>query len=128
MILITNSQIFSQQIILNDKGDTLNCLTQTQSKFLIKTYYEKKECDTLLSIYKKELINSKKIITFKDLIITDKDKIISGRDSLEIIKDSEIDIYKEQLKKSKREIKKQKFYKTIWFSTTVAALILLIIL
>ncbi len=127
MILTTNLPLFSQRIIL-DKGDTLTCLTKEQGRFVVKVFNEKKECGQLLNICNEELENSKKIIIFKEQIIVDKTKIIAGRDSIERIKSDEIKIYQVENKKQKKEIKKQKFYKSLFFTTTIVAITLLIII
>jgi hypothetical protein len=111
MVLLTNSTMYSQTAVLNEKGDTTICFTLPQSKFLLKTQYKLKECDTLNKICELQLSLSDSIIR--------SDKVIQNNQSLMLRnKDEQIGLYKHeisslrlQLSDSQRATRRQKVYK-----------------
>ena len=100
----------SQQITLNDKGDTLICFNKQRAKYLLKNYYqlqEFKENDSantiLVKLYKDVVREQKDYIYSQHNIILKQDTIISFEkksvDNLvKVIEDQNKDIAKQRTK------------------------------
>ena len=90
-LLLTNSIAYSQKTMLNEKGDTLVCFTQNQSKYLLKQCLEVNKLTELnencksQSALKDSLIDSHNR-TFKiyDAKISNLNKIINYKDTITI--------------------------------------------
>ena len=101
---------FSQQITLNDKGDTLICFNKERAKYLLKNYYSLKECkendsiNTILIALDKSVIeNNKKYISQQSFIINKQDSLIkfekqSIDNLVKVIEDQNKDIAKQRTK------------------------------
>ncbi len=121
MILLVISNLYSQQIILNNETkDTSICFTIPQSKFLLKTYYKLNECDTLMAITQSELNNANKINDLNTKVIANDRLVFAEKDEMIADKNTTIDLMCEEHKKQQKRIFWQKVYKSIFFVSTIA--------
>lgn len=125
-MLFKNLTAFSQQTILSNE-DTLICFNLNQSKFLLTTYYQKQECDSILSITDLELINILQqnalldsIIVYKSLELS---KLESTYNDTKILYDDQIALQGDLINKQQRKIKLFGILSCILVGTTVVALI-----
>lgn len=113
VILSTSLMTFSQQIILNDKGDTLICFSVNESKFLLKEYYRAKELDEVLKICETEKQISDTIIVRSLVIISDLKQVNANNQQIIKAKDYELEQANISIGIANKNVRKQKVYKWI---------------
>lgn len=121
VILSTSLMTFSQQIILNDKGDTLICFSVNESKFLLKEYYRAKELDEVLKICETEKQISDTIIVRSLVIISDLKQVNANNQQIIKAKDYELEQANISIGIANKNVRKQKVYK--WIAIGVGATI-----
>lgn len=121
VILSTSLMTFSQQIILNDKGDTLICFSVNKSKFLLKEYYRAKELDEVLKICETEKQISDTIIVRSLVIISDLKQVNANNQQIIKAKDYELEQANISIGIANKNVRKQKVYK--WIAIGVGATI-----
>lgn len=120
MLLLVSSKVFSQKVMLNDKGDTTICFTVGQSKYLLKEHYELKKCDTLKSICEQQKSLCDSVVADKNKIINAKNFMLDNQNTMLKLKQYEVDKLTGQLDIAKTEVKKQKTYKWIGIVSGIA--------
>lgn len=124
MALLTTSKVFSQTIILGSNKDTATaniCFTLNQSKFLEKSYYKWKECDTLRKVCEQQRNYCDSALQSEKKANTDFSMVIKNNENAFKIYDYAITGWSNKYKASQKEVRKQKVYKWIAIGTTALA-------
>ena len=107
-------QAFSQQMVLNSKGDTTICFSVPQAKFMLKKYYQVQMLDSLFAICELQrhigdsiIVNDQRIFDKNQLILNNQYQVI-------VLKDHEISNLENIITDQKKTIRRQKLYK--WLS------------
>lgn len=110
IIFLKSSTAYSQQITLNDKGDTLICFNKERAKYLLKNYYNLKECKEndsintiLIGLNKSVIENNKNYIAQQIFIINKQDSLIkfekqSIDNLVKVVEEQNKDIAKQRTK------------------------------
>ena len=110
MICVKSLNAYSQQITLNERGDTLICFNKDRAKFLLKNYYQLQQCKesdsintVLVKLYKNVVSEQKEYIYTQHNLILKQDTFISFQkqsiDNLvKVIEDQNKDIAKQKTK------------------------------
>lgn len=113
-LLLMSLAVFSQQVVLNSKGDTTICFSVPQSKFLLKEHYKVMMLDSLNSICEKQRLIAYEIIKNDNIIFDKEQQIVANRNQVIILKDYEISKLNNVITDQKKAIRRQKLYK--WLS------------
>jgi hypothetical protein len=100
-------------MVLNSAGDTTICISISQSKFLLKKYYEAEKFSNLDSICEHQLALSDSLYNSQKIVIANQSLIIRNDGEIINLKDEEIKTAKESLDKQKKRTRVQKFEKQI---------------
>lgn len=113
-LLLMNLPVFSQQVVLNSKGDTTICFSIPQTKFMLKQHYKVVMLDSLNAICESQRLIADSIIR-NDKVIFDKEhQIVLNRNQVIVLKDHEISNLNLVIIDQKKTIRRQKLYK--WLS------------
>jgi len=107
------SKAYSQSMTLNSAGDTLISISLSQSKFLLKKYYEAEKLSKLDSICEYQLSLSDSLSNSQKRVIENQSQIIKNDGEIVNLKNEEIKIVTELLTKEKKRTKVQKIQKQI---------------
>jgi len=111
VISITNAQKYPKTIVI--ENDTIICFTTTQSKQLAIWNEQRKQCQELRVLDRKEITKKDGIISEQNSIISKQDSIIFNYRSIIVEKEKIITIHEEERKLLKKEIRTQKIGKWI---------------
>jgi len=111
MIWLLSSQLYSQQIILSDKKDTLIGFTIPQSRFLLTTYYQTNLYKTLDSLCEQQRVQQDSIIDSQKEMMKDQNSIILNKNEIIEAKDFQIKNLDVAIQEEKKRTRKQKVYK-----------------
>jgi len=111
VISITNAQKYPKTIVI--ENDTIICFTSTQSKQLAIWNEQRKQCQELRVLDRKEITKKDGIISEQNSIISKQDSIIFNYRSIIVEKEKIITIHEEERKLLKKEIRTQKIGKWI---------------
>ena len=111
VISITNAQKYPKTIVI--ENDTIICFTTTQSKQLAIWNEQRKQCQELRVLDRKEITKKDGIISEQNSIISNQDSIIFNYRSIIVEKEKIITIHEEERKLLKKEIRTQKIGKWI---------------
>ena len=98
-------------MMLNSAGDTTICISISQSKFLLKKYYEAEKLSNLDSICEHQLALSDSLYNSQKVVIENQSLIIKNDGDIINLKDEEIKSAKESLDKQKKRTILQKIEK-----------------
>lgn len=118
------SKVFSQTIILGNNKDTATaniCFTLNQAKFLEKSYFKFKECDTLRNVCEKQRSYCDSALQSEKKANADLSMVIKNNKDAFKIYEYAITGWSNKYKASQNEVRKQKVYKWIAISTTALA-------
>jgi len=113
--------VYSQQTVLDNKGDTLICTTLNQYSFLIKSVYKVQELTELDSLNNEIIDFQDSVITNKEIIIENQILIISNQNNIVKFKDEVITILNNELTEQKKSTRTQKVQK--WISIGIGSLL-----
>lgn len=103
-----NYQGFSQKIILNEKGDTVHVLTNSQVGFLLHHYYKSFEFqETIQQLDSISIIKQEKVDVLNN-IINELGEEINNLNTKETIYNNQISILEKDIKGKDRKINNQK--------------------
>ena len=111
VISITNAQKYPKTIVI--ENDTIICFTTTQSKQLAIWNEQRKQCQELRVLDRKEITKKDGIISEQNAIINKQDSIIFNYRGIIVEKEKIITIHEEERKLLKKEIRTQKIGKWI---------------
>lgn len=112
---------YSQTIILNEKKDTTICFNKSESKFLLKNYYDLKHCDSLRIIVESQFNTCTTLSKKKDEMFNEMNMYYENCNSQNRLKDLRIQGLSNDLTKCQKETKAQILYKKIFFVISVAS-------
>lgn len=114
MVLLMNLQAFSQQVVLNSKGDTTICFSVPQAKFMLKKYYQVEMLDSLFAICELQRQVADSIISNDQKIFDKNQLILNNQYQVVVLKEYEISKLENIVTDQKKTIRRQKLYK--WLS------------
>lgn len=118
--MLATSHLYSQKVILNEKGDTSVIFSLNQSRYLLKAVYKVNELDSLNEICEHQNRLHDSIHVFDNKIIAN-DSIIHKNDTTAIsLKQYEVDKEKSKRLEAEKATKRQKVYK--WVIVTAEAI------
>lgn len=97
------------------------CFSVNQSKFLLKTYYKLKTCDTLRDICEEQRSYCDSALQSEKKISYDFSMVIKNNNDAFEIYEYAITGWSNKLKASEKEVRRQKVYKCIAIVTTALA-------
>jgi hypothetical protein len=100
-------------MVLNSAGDTTICISISQSKFLLKKYYEAEKFSNLDSICEHQLALSDSLYNSQKKVIASQSSIIQNDIEVINLKDEQIKSIAESLDKQKKRTRVQKVERQI---------------
>lgn len=117
--------MFSQTLILNERGDTTICFTIGQSKYLLGEHYKLQECQALLNVCESQLILTDSVTKNQQLNIGGYKNVISNQSILLSSQATEIKTLEGNVEQEQKNVRTQKVYKWITAGCGVAVTILM---
>jgi hypothetical protein len=117
--------VFSQTLILNEKGDTTICFTIGQGKYLLGEHYKLQECQALLNVCESQLILTDSVTKNQQLNIGGYKNVISNQSILLSSQATEIKTLEGNVEQEQKNVRTQKVYKWITAGCGVAVTILM---
>lgn len=115
MLCLCSSKAFCQRMLIDgSSSDTTICFTLPQSKFLLKQYYAREECNKLLSIYLHENDALTELVSLRDSIISRQDAMLNGFETIVQAKNGTIRELEINLGISRTEAERQKTLKVAY--------------
>lgn len=111
LVSIICSKVYSQSMVLNSQGDTTICISISQSKFLLKKYYEAQKLSNLYSICENQVSLLDSMYNSQKIVIENQSSIIKNDGDVIKLKDEQIKKTTESLNKEKRRTIVQKIEK-----------------
>lgn len=112
MVLLSNSKSFSQKAILNDKNDTVICLSIEQSKFILSELTRLEFVDSLVVLQKSEIVLlNQSINDYRTIDFSQKSQLQLAQNNLETqsVQINSLKLQNEEMElKLKKEIRKKK--------------------
>jgi hypothetical protein len=99
--------------MLSDNNDTLICFSVTESKFLLKKYYDYEKEKELNIVCDKQLELCDSISIYKDKIITDNKSIIKNQQEIIDVRDGQIEFLKANLELERQNTQTERNKKKI---------------
>lgn len=113
LVSLIYSRVYSQSMTLNSAGDTIISISLSQSKFLLKKYYEAEKLSKLDSICEYQLRLSDSLCNSQKKVIQNQSYIIKNDGEIVNLKNEEIKILTDSLKKEKKQTAIQRIGKQI---------------
>ena len=118
MFIMTLSA-YSQTIILNENKDTSICFTKNQSKFLLKSYYDLKYCDSLRTISETQFGTCILVSEKKDEMLKEMTMYYENCNAQNRLKDLKIQGLSNDLKKCEKKLKREILYKKVFLFVSI---------
>lgn len=123
--MLTNLSVFSQTLILTEKGDTAICFSVNKGKYILGEHYKLQECQALLSVCETQKMLLDSVITNKQLNIDGCKQVIYNQSVLLSNGQIQIKTLENEIKIEQKNTRKQIVYKWLTTGCGVAVTVLM---